>query len=168
MQDGAMKYADGPTVEVDTLVHAPIERVWELITDIELPARFSSEFLGAEWLDDGPAPSARFVGRNHHAAMGEWTTTSFVTRYELHRAFGWDVTDPESPSASWWFQLEEEPGGVRLRQGTRMGPAPSGLSIAITAMPDKEERIIARRLEEFERNMRATLEGIKQLAESGA
>ena len=33
-------------------------------------------------------------------------------------------------------------------------------------MPEKEERIIARRLEEFERNMQATLEGIKQLAEA--
>ena len=42
-----MKYADGPTVEVDTLVDAPIDRVWELVTDIELPARFSSEFVGA-------------------------------------------------------------------------------------------------------------------------
>jgi hypothetical protein len=46
-----------------------------------------------------------------------------------------------------------------------MGPAPSGLTIAIAAMPDKEERIVARRLEEFEANIRATLEGIKNLAE---
>ena len=30
------------------------------------------------------------------------------------------------------------------------------LNLAITAMPDKEERIVARRLEEFEANMRAT------------
>jgi hypothetical protein len=163
-----VKYADGPTVEVETVVHAPVERVWELVTDIELPARFSSEFRGAEWLDDGPAVGARFVGRNHHEALGEWETTSFVTRYELHRAFGWCVTDPDNPSASWWFELEPVPeGGVRVRQGTRMGPAPSGLSIAITAMPDKEDRIVARRLEEFERNMRATIEGIKQVAEAG-
>ena len=49
-----------------------------------------------------------------------------------------------------------------------LGPAPSGLSIAITAMPDKEERIVARRLEEFEANMRATLEGIKNLAEQAS
>jgi hypothetical protein len=63
--------------------------------------------------------------------------------------------------------MEQETDGVRLRQGTRIGPAPSGLTIAITAMPDKEERIIARRLEEFERNMQATLEGIKELAEGG-
>jgi hypothetical protein len=47
-----------------------------------------------------------------------------------------------------------------------MGPAPSGLTIAITAMPDKEERIIARRLQEYETNMRATVEGIKRLAEA--
>lgn len=163
-----MKYADGPTVEVEVLVHAPVERVWALVTDIELPARFSAEFLGAGWLDEGPRPQARFVGRSRHDAMGEWETTSIVNRYEPHRAFGWDVSDPENPSSSWWFLLDDEPDGVRLRQGMRMGPAPSGLSVAITAMPDKEERIVARRLSEFERNMRATVEGIKQLAEAGA
>ena len=47
----------------------------------------------------------------------------------------------------------------------RSGPAPSGLSIAISAMPEKEERIVARRLGEFEANMRATLDGVKRLAE---
>ena len=76
------------------------------------------------------------------------------------------MSDPENPSSSWWFELEQEPDGVRLREGARIGPAPSGLTIAITSMPDKEERIIARRLVEFERNMRATVEGIKQLAEA--
>ena len=162
-----MRYADGPTVEVDVLVEAPVERVWGLITDIELPARFSTEFLGARWLDDGPRLAARFVGRSRHDALGEWETTCTVTRFEPGRAFGWAVTDVEQPSSTWWFELEEEPEGVRLRQGTTIGPAPSGLSIAITAMPDKEERIIARRLQEFERNVRSTLEGIKQLAEAG-
>jgi len=161
-----MKYDDGPSTEVDVLIDAPIERVWQLVTDINVPAHFSTEFLGARWLDDTRGVGARFQGRNHHDAMGEWETTSFVQRYEPRRAFGWAVSDPENPSASWWFELEQEPHGVRLRQGTRMGPAPSGLSIAITAMPDKEERIIARRLQEYETNMRATVEGIKQLAEA--
>ena len=151
---------------IERVFDAPVERVWDLVTDVDLPARFSTEFLGATWLDEGPQLSARFVGRSHHDALGEWETTSTVTRFERHRAFGWAVTDPDNPSSSWWFELDEEPGGVRLRQGARMGPAPSGLTIAITAMPDKEERIIARRLEEFERNMRVTLDGIKQLAEA--
>jgi uncharacterized protein YndB with AHSA1/START domain len=162
-----VRYEDGPSTEVDILIAAPIARVWELVTDIDLPARFSTEFLGAEWIDDEPGVGARFRGRNHHEALGEWQTISFVNRHEPMRAFGWAVTDPDHPSSSWWFELEEEADGIRLRQGTRMGPAPSGLTIAITAMPDKEERIIARRLREYEKNMRATLEGIKQLAETG-
>lgn len=160
-----MKYGDGPSIEVEVLIDAPIERVWQLVTDINLAAQFSAEFLGAHWLDDGPGVGARFEGRNHHQALGGWETTSFVTRYEPPRAFGWAVTDPDNPSSSWWFELEQQRDGVRLRQGTRMGPAPSGLTIAITAMPEKEERIIVRRLQEFETNMRATVEGIKRLAE---
>ncbi|MCU1453852.1 MAG: putative cyclase/dehydrase [Acidimicrobiales bacterium] len=161
-----MRYEDGPSTEVDVLIDAPIERVWHLVTDIDLPAQFSTELLGARWLDDVPGLGARFLGRNHHQALGEWETTSFVNRYEPGRAFGWAVTDPDNPSSTWWFELEEEHDGVRLRQGTRIGPAPSGLTIAITAMPEKEERIIARRLGEYETNMRATLEGIKHLAET--
>ena len=160
-----MKYADGPTAQADVVIDAPIERVWELITDIELPARFSAEFLGAQWADETRGVGARFVGRNQHKAMGEWETVSFVSRYEPMRVFGWNVTDPDNPSSSWWFELEETDAGVRLWQRMRMGPAPSGLNMAIDAMPDKEERIIARRLEEHQVNMRATLDGIKELAE---
>ncbi|HEX3004106.1 MAG TPA: SRPBCC family protein [Angustibacter sp.] len=160
-----MKYADGPSVEVEVLIDAPLERVWELVSDINLPARFSSEFQGGEWVDAGPALGARFVGRNGHPARGEWETTSFVNRYEPMREFGWAVSDPDEPSATWWFLLDEVDGRVRVRQGGRMGPAPSGLTAAITAMPEKEERIVARRLEEWERNMRATLDGLKEMAE---
>jgi uncharacterized protein YndB with AHSA1/START domain len=160
-----VKYADGPTVEVDTLISAPIERVWDLVADIELPARFSSEFLGARWMDGEPAVGARFTGRNHHDAIGEWETTCYVTRYDPPRSFAWAVTDADAPSATWWFDLHAEAGGTRLHQGMRMGPARSGLSLAIDAMPDKEEKIVARRLAEHERNMQANLAGIKQLAE---
>jgi uncharacterized protein YndB with AHSA1/START domain len=162
-----MRYRDGPSAEVDVLIDAPIERVWQLVSDINVPAQFSAEFFGARWLDAAPCVGARFQGRNRHTALGEWETTSFVTRYAPPHEFGWAVTDPDHPSSSWWFELEQEPDGVRLRQGTRMGPAPSGLTIAITAMPEKEERIIARRLREHETNMRATVDGIKQLAEGG-
>jgi hypothetical protein len=160
-----MRYEDGPTTEAEVLIEAPIETVWALVTDINLPARFSDEFRGAEWLDDEHDVGARFVGRNWHKALGEWETTSIVDRWEPMRTFGWCVTDLDHPSSRWWFELQPTDDGVLLRQGTRMGPAPSGLNIAISAMPEKEERIIARRLEEFESNMRATLNGIKQLAE---
>jgi hypothetical protein len=160
-----VRYAEGPSVEVEVLIEAPIAAVWGLVSDITLPARFSQEFRGARWLDDGPQLGARFLGRNFHSALGEWETVSWVNRYDPPHAFGWCVSDPDNPSSSWWYQLEEADKTVRLRQGGRMGPAPSGLSIAINAMPDKEERIVARRLGEFEANMKANLQGIKALAE---
>ena len=164
--DEQVKYADGPAAEVEVTIDAPAQRVWELVSDINLPARFSKEFQGAVWLDDEPGLGARFVGRNAHSALGAWETTSWVNRYEPLREFGWAVSDPGNPSSTWWFALDEVGGRIRLRQGGRMGPAPSGLTLAITAMPDKEERIVARRLEEWERNMRATVDGIKAMAEA--
>jgi uncharacterized protein YndB with AHSA1/START domain len=162
-----VRYEDGPTAEAEVLIDAPAMRVWALVTDIDLPSRFSSEFQGADWIDDGPALGARFVGRNEHRAMGGWQTTCTVTELEPQRTFGWAVEDPAHPAATWRFELEERPDGVRLAQRVRIGPGPSGLSMVILGMPEKEERIVARRLEEFERNMRSTLEGIKALAEAG-
>ena len=148
------------------LVHAPADRVLALVCDINVPARFSNEFAGAEWLAEGPCVGARFKGNNEHPAIGTWQTTSVVTRCEPGRIFEWAVGDPEYPSARWRFELTPAADGVWLAQWCQMGPAPSGLSIAIEAMPDKEERIVARRLEEFRANMKATVEGIKQLAEA--
>jgi uncharacterized protein YndB with AHSA1/START domain len=162
-----MRFADGPTVQVDLLIEAPIERVWALVSDVGVPALFSTELQEGRWLDDVPEPSAgsRFVGRNQHPAAGEWETTCVVTTWEPERAFSWAVGDPDHPSASWGFELETEGQAVRLHQWARLGPAPSGLTPAIVAMPDKEERIVARRLEEHRANMQLTVEGIKALAE---
>ena len=79
-----VKYADGPTVEVDVLVTAPIERVWVLVSDIELPARFSSEFLGARWIDDDQnvsIPDTIFASR----AVDEPDAADDVHLPQLHR-----------------------------------------------------------------------------------
>lgn len=164
-----MRYADGPTVEVEIHIDAPASRVWELVSDIELPARFSAEFQGARWLDGatGPAVGTKFEGTNEHPRVGTWTTTSYVVACEPERILAWNVTDPDQPSASWRYELEPEGDGTRLKQWMRMGPARSGLNIAIDAMPDREEEIVARRQQEHTRNMTLTLEGIKSLAESG-
>jgi uncharacterized protein YndB with AHSA1/START domain len=163
-----MKYADGPTVEVEIHIDAPPSRVWSLVCDIELPSRFSSEFQGAQWLDGaGPELGARFVGRNKHPRAGDWETTSHVVAFDPERRFEWAVSDPSEPSASWRFELSPDGDGTLLRQSMRMGPGPSGLNVAIDAMPDKEELIIERRQQEHRANMTATLEGIKALAEKG-
>ena len=162
------RYADKPTVEVRTWIGAPRDRVWELVSDVELMPAMSSELQSVEWLDgaNGPAAGARFTGRSKHDAMGEWETTSQVVEFEPGRVFGWAVGDPASPSALWRFRLESKDGGTELSEWMQMGPGRSGLSFAIDQMPDKEQKIVFVRMREFERNITVTLEQIKALAEA--
>jgi carbon monoxide dehydrogenase subunit G len=160
-----VRYADGPTVEITRRIAAPTDAVWELVSDIRLPARFSSEFTGAEWIGgaQGAALGACFEGHNYHDAIGAWTTTSTVVGCEPGRTFAWAVGDVADPSATWRFDLEPDGDGTLVTFAARIGPGPSGLTPAIEEMPDKEERIIERRLAEFRRNMETTLDGIATL-----
>ncbi len=159
--------ADGPGTVVEVDVRASGDTVWELVTDIDLGKRFSAEFLGAQWTGDhtGPALGATFEGRNTHKAIGEWTVPCFVDVFDPGRAFGWCTSNPDNPGARWRFELESIAGATRLRYRLLLGPGPSGISAAIEAMPDKEPRILARRVDEHRANMQAVVNGIKELAE---
>lgn len=161
------RYADGPTAEVETRIAAAPERVWQLVSDIELMPTLSPELGSVEWLDGakGPVLGARFVGRNQHDALGEWETTSYVVELDPPRTFAWAVGDPDHPAATWRFSVEPVHGGTVLRQRMQLGPAPSGLSPAIERMPDKEQKIIFNRLRELEANMSIAVEEIRKLAE---
>jgi len=162
-----MRFADDPTVEVSVHIDASPDRVWPFVTDVAVPAEFSSEFQGAEWEEgfDSPVLGARFRGTNELDGRPQWQTTSEIVECDEPRAFAWAVMNVKNPSATWRFTLHTDGGGTRLTYFARMGPGPSGLTAAIEQMPDKEERIIERRLEHHRANMTATIEGIKRLAE---
>ena len=51
-----LRYRNCPTVEAGLMIDASPQVVWALVSDIQLPARFSSEFRGAEWLDGATGP----------------------------------------------------------------------------------------------------------------
>jgi uncharacterized membrane protein len=161
------RYADNPTVQVQTWIGASPRRVWELVSDIELMPTMSQELQSVEWLDGArePAVGAKFIGHSKHESLGEWATTSHVIECEPQRVFAWAVEDPANPTAIWRFRLEPENGGTELSEWMQMGPARSGLSFAIDRMPEKEQKIVFVRMREFEQNMAATLAHIKKLAE---
>ncbi len=164
-----VKYADSPTATVEIDIAAPPSAVWPILTDINTPARFSSEFQRAEWIDEGPALGATFRGYNKRSNPDmEWDVVCAVTACDENRRFEWTIGALDNKVARWGFDLAPNGEGSTLRFTAEMGPGPSGLTPAIEAMPDKEEKIVANRLAEWSANMEATVAGIKELAESGA
>lgn len=156
-------HADGPGTVVEVDIKAKADEVWKVITDINFGAAFSEEFVGATWDDgsDGPSLGATFTGSNTHEAIGEWDVPCFVHRYVEGSEFGWVTSDPDNPGAQWCFEMASIAGAVRLRYSVIIGPGPSGISAAIASMPDKEPRILHRRVEEHRANMQAVVDGIK-------
>jgi uncharacterized protein YndB with AHSA1/START domain len=163
-----VRYRDSPTASASITISAPPEVVWSHVTDIGLMAELSEELQAVEWLDGvtEPAPGRRFLGTSRHRAIGEWQTTSTVTACVPAERFAWQVGGEDGqPSATWSFALEAVDGGTRLTQTGTMGPGRSGLSPAIEAMPDKEERIVGNRLREWEAGIDRNLRAIKARAE---
>lgn len=158
-----VRMADGPGTVVEADIRADPAEVWARVTDINLPAEFSEEFMGAEWQapSRGPARGACFVGRNHHPVRGDWEVPCFVDVYRELEAFGWCTSDIDNPGARWRFELEPIVGGTRLRFRGILGPGPSGLDVIIESRPDLEPRIIARRIDEHRANMQRVIDGIK-------
>lgn len=161
-----MRYADGPTAEAEAEVAATPDAVWALVTDPDFLAGVSTEMQRAEWLDT-PGPGARLRGEHRHERAGEWSSVSTVTAWEPGRLFEWTVEAEQDggPVAVWRFELTPTAdGGTRLRQWSRMGPGPSGLTPAISRWPDREERIVAGRLAEWRRGMERNLDAVRERA----
>lgn len=164
-----MRFADRPTAVASIEIAAPVERVWAVCTDLPRFGAWSPENRGGSWLDGatGAALGVRFLGVQEHPARGRWETVCEVTLYDAPRRFEWRLGDIEHPGAIWGFALDRTPDGLTvLTQSVQMGPGPSGITDALEAMPDKEERIIARRLAEYEAGLAAVLAGIKAAAET--
>jgi uncharacterized protein YndB with AHSA1/START domain len=159
--------SDRPSVEIHLTVAAPVERVWELISDVTRVGDWGTECAAAEWVDgaDGPVVGARFRGYQVRKNT-KWETISTVIEAEPGVSFAWVVADPGNPAASWRYQLDsDESGRTVVRYRVVIGPGPSGLTARIAKSPDREDYIIARRLKEHEQNMMTTLRAIKRAAE---
>ena len=160
-------HADGAGVTLEVDVDAPPEAIWPFISDIDLPARFSDEFRGAEWTSPEPGVGATFLGRNRNERMGDWEVVCHIVDHQQDRVFAWNSADPVDAAAQWRFELVPLAGATRLRFSMVLGPGPSGLTSLIEAIPDKEQKIMANRQAGQKANMLRCVEGIRDLVEKG-
>ncbi len=165
--DGALTFAAGPGVTVEVETKAKAAALWPLISDPDMPARWSDEFQGATW-DGEPAVGQRFTGRNSIEDFGEWETSSVCTHYDENRCFGWKVQrlDADEPGTQWRLELIPLAGGTRLRFAMRFGPGSSALTWNIDSDPDRETEIIRQRQDVHRANMLRCAEGFVALAEA--
>ncbi len=160
-----MKMSDTPSVNVQTMIRADAERIYDMAADLDSMASHGTEFQGGSWVSGRPGSvGSSFVGRQKLGDL-EWETTSTVTAAEPGRRFAWRVGTEEDFTATWTLTLTPVPKGTEVDYGFVHGPGPSGLRSRVEADPSRESEIIDSRLATLQDNMIKTLEGIRRRCE---
>src|SRR3954469_5470283 len=109
--------------EVTVHMDAPVERVWDLVTDVTRIGEFSPETFDGEWMDGatGPAVGARFRGHVKRNQKGPtyWTKCQ-VTVCEPNRAFEFDVITGGRTVNTWGYRLQPADGGADVTEYFRL------------------------------------------------
>lgn len=154
--------SDSPSVSVETSIAGGADRIYALVSDLDVMGSFNTEFQGGEWIGGRPATvGASFRGRQKLGER-EWETTSTVVTAEPGSCFAWKVGSVGEPVATWTLRLSPTSSGTDVSYSFVHGPAESGLTAAVAASPDRETEIIEGRLAHLQENMIRTLEGIRR------
>jgi hypothetical protein len=139
------------------------EHVWSLVSDVTNIGRFSPETFEAEWLDGktGPAVGVRFRGhvrRNGKAWLVYWTKCR-ITACDPGGDFAFDVVGPAGKtSVNWSYHFVPVGDGTDVTESFTVGTSLALRLYAAIAGKSRTHTNV--------RNMRATLERVKEVAES--
>jgi hypothetical protein len=149
-----------PRVTRSTVVAAPPDEVFGLVSDLPGMGRFSPEAVGGSWADGRtePAVGAVFHGRNAQGRR-RWATRSTVTVCEPGRAFAFEVSSLGLPVAEWRYELAPEGEGTRLTESwvDRRGRLLRAVGGLVTGVSDREEYAAV--------SIETTLERVRSAAE---
>lgn len=143
-------------IEID----APVERVWEVVTDTRALAQASPELLAmTPLLPGGFRKGQQYVGWNRRK-LAIWPTRNVVVDFEPHKRVAWDT---KQSGARWIYELEPTATGTRL---TQRRPVPGrsplvGRIFATIALGGNDGHA-----DELEAALESTLTRLKAIAES--
>jgi uncharacterized protein YndB with AHSA1/START domain len=104
--------------EISSVLPAPPERVYALVSDVTRTPEFSPEVVSCRWIGGaaGPAVGARFEAVNRSASGKRWRNRPVVTAAEPGREFAFARTEPFSGTILWRYLLEPTEGGTRVTE----------------------------------------------------
>jgi len=150
--------------QASTVIAAPPEAVWALVTDVTRTGEWSPENTGAVWLEGatGPAVGARFKGANRRG-RAKWATTCQVTVAHPGSEFVFVTGRPEKPDTRWRYVLEPEGdgGATRLTESFELLKPLGAVSNLVTRVTTG----VRDRRADLEENVRTSLARIKEIVE---
>ncbi len=148
-------------LRAEATVHAPPDRVWSLLTDLDQMARWSPETVRMVPLGRGGLRVGQtYLGLNRRGAA-VWPTRSVVAVLEPGRALAWDT---RSSGARWIWELA--PAGSSTHVVHRR-PVPTRLTIGSRLFAGVLLGGSEGHADELEQGMAQTLARLKDAAEAG-
>ncbi len=149
------------TSHVTVWIDAPVDAVWDLVSDVTRIGEFSPETFEAKWTKGakGPAVGAHFAGHVKRNGVGPtyWSPCR-VTVCEPGEVFEFAVGTDTVAVNNWGYRLSARDGGTEVTEYFRLEPA----------LPLRLYWLLLGRLRgrTNERGMRTTLERMKQVLEA--
>lgn len=136
--------------EASTMIDAPIEAVWRVVSDVTRAGEWSGECRGCDWVGgaDSPVVGAQFRGRNRRGSM-RWTRLNQVDRAEPPHTFVWRTIArfPYLDSVEWQLNLAQDGQRTRVTEAfniLRLSKAMEGaLHVVMPAHRDRSTDLAA-------------------------
>jgi hemerythrin-like domain-containing protein len=156
--------------EVDAIVGAPVDAVWNVVSDVTRVGEWSHECRRVEWLDGATTavPGARFRGTNK-AGPWRWSRINEVVVADAPRTFAWRTipTRRFPDSSDWRIELDGVAEGTRITQSYQVVRAPALLAVVYamlvpthrnrgTGLTDDLRRLGELAAEDVDRNRHST------------
>jgi Polyketide cyclase / dehydrase and lipid transport len=139
-------------------IAAAPEQVYAVVSDLTRMGEFSPECRQVEWLAGaaGPAPGARFVGRNRGGPV-TWSRHGRVVRAEAGREFSFVTEEGGRDSTLWTYRLRPAGPGTSVTESYQVHWIPWWMRVV---------DVVTFRRRQLARNMTRTLTRLKTSIES--